>query len=108
MQICAQALCLEEMLGVAVPAGALYYGAARRRLPVEFSDTLRREVEEAARHLHRLFDSRTTPPAVYEKKCRACSLRDACLPRVAGSPRRSVARYLEEAIRQADIEEAAP
>jgi len=107
VQICAQALCLEEMLGVAVPAGALFYGVARRRLPVEFSESLRREVEEATRRLHRLFDSRATPPAVYDKKCRACSLREACLPR-AGSGRRPVARYLQDAIRQADIEEAAP
>lgn len=95
IQLCAQALCLEEMLGVAVPCGALFYGSTRRRVDVEFTPALRATVEQAATRLRRLIESGRTPPAVYERgKCDRCSLADVCLPRVAASGRRA-RRYLE-------------
>lgn len=99
VQLCAQALCLEEMLGVTVPRGALYYGKPRRRHPVEFTESLRNETERLALRLHGLVDSGRTPLAHYEaKKCRACSLVDSCLPHVTGG--RSVQRYLDRMFRE--------
>lgn len=82
VQLCAQALCLEEMLGIAVPSGALFYGKTRRRKPVEFDEPLRTLTRDAAAQLHLLFDTRVTPPPVYDKKCRLCSLINHCMPRV--------------------------
>ena len=97
VQICAQALCLEEMLGAQVPAGAMFYGATRRRLDVEFDENLRETTEDAARRLHELIRSQATPMARHEKKCRNCSLLEQCLPKLSGRSRSAV-RYLEEAL----------
>lgn len=95
VQLCAQAMCLEEMLGVSVPEGSLFYGTTRRRVVVPLTPELRRETEAAAVRLHELIESGTTPPAVYEKaRCDRCSLLDLCEPRA----RYSIARYLQEAV----------
>jgi CRISPR-associated exonuclease Cas4 len=99
VQLCAQALCLEEMLEVAVPEGALYYGKARRRLAVVFDDFLREKAREAARRLHELISSGRTPQARYEKKCESCSMLSVCMPKVTGA-RRSVQRYMAKALVQ--------
>lgn len=93
VQLCAQALCLEEMLGVAVPAGALFYGRTRRRVEVEFDAALRQLTEDTAGRVHELFTSRRTPPAIRDKKCERCSLRHLCLPG-AMSKREPASRYL--------------
>jgi CRISPR-associated exonuclease Cas4 len=98
VQLCAQALCLEEMLGTPVPAGALFYGETRRRLDVAFDAVLRGETEEAAARMHRLFASRITPAPVREPKCDQCSLLEICLP---AAPAASARRYLERQLRQA-------
>lgn len=98
-QLCAQALCLEEMLGVAVPEGAIYYGKPRRRLAVVFAESLREKTREAARRLHELVGSGRTPQARYEKKCESCSMLSVCMPKVTGS-RRSVQRYMAQALAQ--------
>jgi len=98
-QLCAQALCLEEMLGVAVPEGALYYGKPRRRLAVVFDDALREKTKEAARRLHELIASGRTPQARYEKKCESCSMLSVCMPKITGS-HRSVQRYMAQALAQ--------
>ncbi len=94
IQLCAQAICLEEMLSTAVPAGALFYGQTRHRIDVLFDGTLRRETEEIARHVHELIDSGITPPPVYSKRCENCSLISECLPKTM-QKRRSVQKYLE-------------
>ncbi|MCD8377101.1 MAG: CRISPR-associated protein Cas4 [Oscillospiraceae bacterium] len=94
-QLCAQAMCLEEMLCCEIPEGALYYGQTRRRQTVAFSPQLRQTVQEAAQEMHRLFDRRHTPKAKPSKSCNACSLKDLCLPRLAQAP--SVAEYLKTA-----------
>jgi CRISPR-associated exonuclease Cas4 len=105
VQLCAQAMCLEEMLDVAVPEGALYYGATRRRLPVTFTESLRRETEEAALRFHELVDSCRTPKARYvPEKCDACSLFPVCLPKLATGPR-SVKSYLAKALAE-EVKEA--
>lgn len=93
IQLCAQALCLEEMLGVAIPAGEIFYGKLRRRTRVEFSPDLRRATCEAAERLHRLLDAGATPPAEPGPKCDRCSLLDLCLPRLAQSRRPASARF---------------
>jgi len=98
VQLCAQALCLEEMLGTPVPAGAIFYGQTRHRHDVRFDDALRRETEEAAARLHRLFASGVTPPPVREPKCDQCSLIDLCLP---AAPAHSARRFLDRLLRQA-------
>jgi CRISPR-associated exonuclease Cas4 len=81
VQLCAQALCLEEMQSVTIPEGRLFYGQTRRRTDVIFDDELRALTKETAQRLHELIDSRETPPAVYEaRKCDACSLIELCMP----------------------------
>jgi CRISPR-associated exonuclease Cas4 len=97
VQLCAQALCLEEMLQTSVPAGALFYGQTRRRQDVAFDDALRRETTEAAARLHRLFHSGVTPPPVREPKCDRCSLFDLCLP---DAPSHSARRFLDRLLRE--------
>lgn len=93
VQLCAQAICLEEMLLVTIPAGALFYGETRRRLDVLFDEPLRRETEETARLLHDLIASGITPPPVYSKRCESCSLVAECMPK-ALQKGRSVEKYL--------------
>jgi CRISPR-associated exonuclease Cas4 len=98
VQLCAQALCLEEMVGAPVPAGALFYGKSARRQAVVFDESLRKETEEAAARLHSLFESRETPNPVYVKnKCRQCSLVERCMPEVADGKGR-VGRYLARVV----------
>jgi CRISPR-associated exonuclease Cas4 len=82
IQLCAQALCLEEMLGVSISEGALFYGTPRRRTAVQFDATLRNETQTASEKLHTLISSGITPAAVYEKKCDNCSLIDICMPKL--------------------------
>ncbi len=90
VQLCAQALCLEEMLTVTIPEGHLYYGKTRRRTTVALDPDLRTLTESLARRLHTMIADRETPPAIYEKKkCSACSLIDDCLPRLTQRPQAS-------------------
>lgn len=93
VQLCAQAICLEEMLGIPISAGCLYYGQRRRRTDVAFDDSLRRLVAETAASIHRTVRDRTTPIATYEsRRCDACSLIDECQPK-AMRLRRGVAAW---------------
>jgi CRISPR-associated exonuclease Cas4 len=99
IQLCAQALCLEEMLSVSVPTGALFYGQTRRRLDVSFTDVLRNETERAAEEAHRIINSGMTPAPVYGKRCKNCSLVGQCLPNRTGKES-SVRRYLERMVKE--------
>lgn len=92
VQLCAQALCLEEMLRASIPRGAIYYGKERHRIDVEFDEALRKETEATAGRLRRLIDSGKTPPPVYEEKCDTCSLLGICLPKTIGEGK-SVSQY---------------
>lgn len=96
IQLCAQALCLEEMLDTPVPRGAIFDGQARRRVEVAFDHDLRQRVEQLAARMHVINESRKTPQAAYEKKCEGCSMKPVCLPSVAGEDRAS--RYLRRAV----------
>jgi CRISPR-associated exonuclease Cas4 len=87
VQLCAQAMCLEEMLECSIADGALFYGTTRRRKDVAFATALRTVVVNAAARLHTLVASGITPPAQYSGKCDACSLNDICLPELHKSAR---------------------
>ena len=101
LQLCAQALCLEEMLSVPVPRGALFYGETRRRRDVEIGAELRADTEATAARLHELIASGVTPRAAREPKCDSCSLLHLCLPE-ALRPGRSAAGYLARALAALD------
>jgi CRISPR-associated exonuclease Cas4 len=97
VQLCAQALCLEEMLKTAVERGAIFYGNPRRRLEVNFTPALRLRTEDLAATMHWLYRSRVTPAATPGAYCRNCSLVDVCLPEAtadADGAARWVARQL--------------
>lgn len=96
VQLCAQAICLEEMLNVEISEGALFYGQTRRREDVAFDNALRMETEEAARKVHELIESGITPKAEYSEKCKKCSLFNLCLPKV----NRKASSYLSKAMEE--------
>lgn len=79
-QLCAQAICLEEMLSVAIPFGYLYYGETRHRVDVELTSQLRDLVREMSGEMHAYFQRGYTPRVKTSKACRSCSLADVCLP----------------------------
>lgn len=97
VQLCAQALCLEEMTGRTVPEGELFYHATRQRLTVPFDAALRRRTIDAAEAVRTLIASgRTPPPPLDGPDCPRCSLADLCLPHVLGE-RRSAEAYFRGA-----------
>ncbi len=93
VQLCAQAICLEEMLGANIENGAIFYGISRRRTNVEFDDKLRKCTELTAKKLHELFDAGVTPKAKYEKKCKSCSMLSQCMPSITGI-KKNVGMYM--------------
>lgn len=82
LQLCAQAMCLEEMLCCQIPQGALFYGEIRRRENVEFTPELRQEVRTCLEEMHRLYQRGYTPKVKPTKSCNACSLKELCLPKL--------------------------
>lgn len=89
VQLCAQAICLEEMTGQPVPEGALFYAETRRRVRVPFDAALRDLTRATTADLAQVFAARVTPPPTTQRsRCRACSLADLCRPDVAGRPAR--------------------
>ncbi|MEX2238908.1 MAG: CRISPR-associated protein Cas4 [Dehalococcoidia bacterium] len=84
LQLCAQALCLEEMLGMEVRRGAIYYHAERRRHEVKIDDSLRDETVAAVEAVRRMLAEQVLPPAVNDARCPKCSLVYSCLPGVVG------------------------
>ena len=97
VQVAAQGICLEEMLGISVQHAYLYYGATRRRVEVEVDSHVREAVQAAAATMHQLVDAGRTPrPAYSAGRCDACSLFDICRPREI--ERRDASAYLRSAI----------
>ena len=98
-QLCAQALCLEEMFALAIPRGAVFHADSKRRREVEFSAELRQRTEEAVRQLHELLrpseisnlksEIPPLPAAVYRDACQECSLFEICLPKATGAGSRA-------------------
>ena len=99
VQLCAQAICLEEMLNVEIPEGALFYGQTHHRHDVIFDKALRMETEDTARKVHALIESGITPKAEYSKKCKKCSLLELCMPKTCGKSW-SARKYLLTAIEE--------
>lgn len=99
LQLCAQALCLEEMLCCDIAEGALYHGETRHRSVISFTQELRRSVRAALAEMHELFARRHTPRVKPTKSCNACSLKDLCLPKLMG--RKSVNEYLRQSMEEA-------
>ncbi|MBQ2789238.1 MAG: CRISPR-associated protein Cas4 [Thermoguttaceae bacterium] len=97
VQLCAQAICLEESLGCAILEGALFYGTTKRRVAVRFDAALRAETEELAQRFHALLDADVAPEPVASARCKSCSLADECLP----DARKSASRYLRDNWREA-------
>ena len=97
-QLCAQALCLEEMFGKTIHGGAVFHATSKRRRDVEFTAELRQLTENAITELHRLVEQGQVPAAVFKPACEECSLFDICLPKVtcADSRARRLARTLFE------------
>jgi CRISPR-associated exonuclease Cas4 len=93
LQLCAQAMCFEEMLGIAIQEGAVYDGSTRRRQLVRFHPELRAHVEALARRMHEFFEERKTPAPELKKACRNCSLYEPCQPE-ALSQSSTVADYV--------------
>ena len=93
VQVCAQAMCLEEMFATTIACGYLYYGKTRRRTEVIFTEKLRRRVCGLVSEMYHLYDMGATPSAVYGSYCQSCSLVDICLPQMSERAR-SVSRYL--------------
>lgn len=82
LQLCAQAMCLEEMLLCDIPCGSLFYGQSRRRTQVEFTDELRTQVKNMLSEMHELLSKGYTPKVKQQKGCNACSLKEICIPRL--------------------------
>jgi CRISPR-associated exonuclease Cas4 len=97
-QLCAQALCLEEMFNIAIPRGAVFHAESKRRRDVIFTPELRSLTEQAINELHRLSDAEQVPLAQFKPACEECSLFKICLPRVTSQPaslRRATAQLFE-------------
>lgn len=84
VQLCAQAICLEEMHSINLECGYLFYGETKRRHRVNFSESLRSRVKELAEKMHELFAKGVTPPPVKDKRCKNCSMAGICVPELAG------------------------
>lgn len=100
LQLCAQAICLEEMFQTDISDGYLYYGENRRRSHVEFTGALREEVKKAAKEMHDLFQRGYTPNVKPAKKCKACSLENLCVPKLQKVMK--VREYIEQGIKEND------
>lgn len=100
LQLCAQAVCLEEMFQTSIPEGFLYYGQNRRRNRVEFTGELRCQTKEMAVKMHEMFQRGHTPDVRPSKQCKSCSLGDLCLPKIQKN--RDVRQYIRQNIHSAE------
>lgn len=98
LQLCAQAMCLEEMLCCEIPEGALYYGQTRRRTKVEFTADMRKKVRDMLMEMHDDFRRGYTPKVKASKACNACSLKELCMPKLMKN--RPVKDYLRGAMEE--------
>jgi CRISPR-associated exonuclease Cas4 len=94
VQLCAQALCLEEMMNTQVKRGAFFYGKIRRRVQVELDDELRKQTEEIITAVHEIVSQKKVPAVRYNEKCRNCSLEETCMPKAMNE--RKLDRYIKE------------
>lgn len=97
VQLCAQGLCLEEMLGRPVSFGFVWYGGPRRRVRVDFTPSLRAATTGAIEAIRRMIQDAALPPAVADSRCKECQLEPICLPQVVIKPE-SIHRYVEREV----------
>lgn len=102
LQLCAQALCLEEMLCCEIKSGYLFYDTVKRRTEILLDEGLRRMTKERFAQMHAMYERRHTPKAIRTKSCNACSLKDICQPSLGKM--RSVASYIDGAIKGVENE----
>lgn len=102
LQLCAQAICLEERFGVEIPAGAIFFIDAHRRDEVPFSQELREQTWKTAKEISDMVESQKTVLAAYSAKCKKCSLREACQPRIRRSAQSYSEGLWEEAIKETE------
>ena len=98
-QLCAQAICLDEMLSVSIPNGYLYYGETRHRVEIELTATLRSLVKDMSDEMHNYFSRGYTPKVKTHKGCRSCSLADICLP-VLNEKVIAASKYIKQSIEE--------
>ena len=98
VQLCAQALCIEEMLNVYIPFGILYYAETRKRERIELTNEYRQRVTEIVAGMRRYFGEAITPKAVYRTHCKQCSLIEICQPKLSAAGAKSAAKYIEQLI----------
>lgn len=101
VQLCAQAICLEEMLLCKIPFGYLYYGENKRRKYVEFDDILRKHVIALTEEMHSLYKKRYTPKVKRSAKCGGCSLKSICMPKLVRTKR--VDSYINDKVNGGEI-----
>jgi CRISPR-associated exonuclease Cas4 len=99
VQLCAQAICLEEMYQVIIEKGFLFYGETRHRVEVQFDNKLKDIVASYAQNMHRLYQSGTTPLPEYKPRCKSCSLINICMPK-AFDGSKSATAYLDDLFNQ--------
>lgn len=100
LQLCAQAMCLEEMLLCEIPEAFLFYGETKRRLKVILDNGLRERVKTISKEMHELYDKRYTPKVKPTKKCKSCSLSENCMPKLCKNP--SVSYYIDKNLLEVD------
>jgi len=106
VQLCAQAICLEEMLGIDIPRGAIFYGQPRRRTQVEFDEELRAKVAELCEQARKMIETGKIPPPRFGSHCKNCSLVNECMPEVSGNPDKGqVEKYIQKLMKEA-VDEA--
>jgi len=103
LQLCAQAMCLEEMLLCVIPEAYLFYGETKRRLKILLDDELRERIKTVFKEMHELYDRRYTPKVKISKSCKACSLSELCMPRLCKNP--SAIDYMKKRILQIEVDE---
>lgn len=99
IQLCAQAMCLEEMMSIHIDVGVLYYGETRRRLKVQLTEDLRKRVRDISARMNMLYANRETPPAKKGMNCKSCSLVELCVPKLT-KKRRRVDHYIEKLLEE--------
>ncbi len=98
LQLCGQAMCLEEMLLCEIKEAYMFYGETRHRLKVVLDADLRQRVTDILQEMHELYSRRYTPKVKPSKSCKACSLADICMPGLCKNP--SVAKYIKESLKE--------
>ncbi|MGI6727227.1 MAG: CRISPR-associated protein Cas4 [Anaerovoracaceae bacterium] len=100
LQLCAQAICLEEMLLCEIPEAFLFYGEIKRRIKIDLDDGVRNRVKNIVKEMHELYDKRYTPKVKPTKACKACSLAEICMPKLCKNP--SANYYIKKNLSEVD------